>query len=105
MLSYKFNVNSQRNKGINETYLFTSVPGLKKLMKEETTMMDRLVMVLGELIGTAILVFVGCMSCVGSLGITPTLMNISLAFGIAVMIAIQVRIIYGLNLVMIIVII
>lgn len=45
---------------------------------------------LGEIIGTAILVFIGCLSCVGSMGIVPPLYQISMSFGIAVTIAIQV---------------
>jgi hypothetical protein len=73
------------------------VSGLKKLMKkEDTRIMDMLPIILAEAIGTAILVFVGCMGCVGSMGTSRTLMQISLAFGIAVMIAIQVRIVPAL---------
>ncbi|RLU15543.1 hypothetical protein DMN91_012537 [Ooceraea biroi] len=64
-------------------------PWLKKLMEVDTTVMDMLLMILAEVFGTAILIFVGCMACVGSMGMAPTLMHISLAFGIAVMIAIQ----------------
>lgn len=45
---------------------------------------------LGEIIGTAILIFIGCLSCVGSMGIVPPLYQISMSFGIAVTIAIQV---------------
>ncbi|EZA50261.1 Aquaporin-4 [Ooceraea biroi] len=58
-------------------------------MEVDTTVMDMLLMILAEVFGTAILIFVGCMACVGSMGMAPTLMHISLAFGIAVMIAIQ----------------
>jgi len=73
--------------------VFIYVSGLKKLMKkEDTTVMDMLPIILAEAIGTAILVFIGCLGCVGSMGTSRTLMQISLAFGIAVMIAIQVRI-------------
>jgi len=62
------------------------------MKKEDTTVMDMLPIILAEAIGTAILVFIGCLGCVGSMGTSRTLMQISLAFGIAVMIAIQVRI-------------
>lgn len=46
---------------------------------------------LSETIGTAILVFIGCAGCIGSLGINPSVLQISLTFGLAVLIAIQVR--------------
>jgi len=58
--------------------------------------MDMLTIFLAEVTGTAILVFIGCLGCVGSMGTSRTLMQISLAFGIAVMIAIQVRIAHAL---------
>jgi glycerol uptake facilitator-like aquaporin len=45
---------------------------------------------LAELIGTFILVFVGCMGCIGSLGVLPKHLQITLTFGLAVMVAIQV---------------
>jgi len=45
---------------------------------------------LGELIGTFIVVFVGCMGCIGSLGVLPKHLQITLNFGLAVMVAIQV---------------
>lgn len=64
-------------------------PWLKSLMKEDATIWDTVLTGLGETIGTAILVFLGCMGCVGSMGLTPSLMQISLTFGLAVMIAIQ----------------
>uniref|UniRef100_A0ABD2WBY8 Aquaporin n=1 Tax=Trichogramma kaykai TaxID=54128 RepID=A0ABD2WBY8_9HYME len=41
-----------------------------------------------EMIGTAIIVFLGCLGCVGSLGTAPTHLQICLSFGFAVMIAI-----------------
>lgn len=62
-------------------------PWLKKM--EEDSMWDKLLAALGELIGTAILIFLGCASCVGSLGTPIQAIQIPLAFGIAVMIAIQ----------------
>lgn len=45
---------------------------------------------LAELIGTAILVFLGCMGCVASLGVVPPHLQITLTFGLAVMVVIQV---------------
>lgn len=45
---------------------------------------------LAEAIGTAILVFMGCMGCVASLGVMPSHLQISLTFGLAVMVVIQV---------------
>lgn len=65
--------------------------GLKKLMKEDTTFWDTFLIAFGELIGTAILVFIGCTGCVGSLGTVPSILQVSFVFGFAVMIAIQVR--------------
>ncbi|XP_029179062.1 aquaporin AQPcic-like [Nylanderia fulva] len=59
-----------------------------KKMEEDSTW-DKLVAVLGEVIGTAMLVFLGCAICVGSLGHPLHAIQIPLAFGLAVMIAIQ----------------
>ncbi|XP_072761443.1 aquaporin AQPAe.a-like isoform X1 [Anoplolepis gracilipes] len=64
-------------------------PWLKK-MEGDSTSLDKLLTVLAEVFGTAILVFLGCTAGVGSLGETPPpTMQVALAFGIAVMIAIQ----------------
>lgn len=52
---------------------------------------------LGEIIGTGILVFIGCLSCVGSMGIVAPNYQISMSFGLAVMIAIQVNCIKDLG--------
>ncbi|XP_058798982.1 aquaporin AQPcic-like [Phymastichus coffea] len=41
-----------------------------------------------EMIGTAILVFLGCLGCVGSLGNVPSYLQMCLSFGFAVVIAI-----------------
>lgn len=66
--------------------------GLKKT--EEDSMWDKSLTVLGEIIGTAILIFLGCMGCLGSMkpyeGTGPSTMQISFAFGLAVMVAVQV---------------
>ncbi|XP_066602369.1 aquaporin-like isoform X2 [Prorops nasuta] len=61
----------------------------RKLMEEKAGARQLILTGLAELLGTGILVFVGCMGCVGSLGITPSIMQICFAFGFAVMIAIQ----------------
>lgn len=45
---------------------------------------------LAELIGTALLVFIGCMGCVASLGVVPSHLQVALTFGLTVMIVIQV---------------
>ena len=43
-----------------------------------------------ELIGTALLVFLGCLGCVGGLGNIPNYLQVCFSFGFAVMIAIMV---------------
>lgn len=77
------------NAGIRNAKEKFQLPWLKDLLKEEMPILETVVVLLGEVIGTAILVFVGCMSCVGSLDFTPPLSQISLSFGFAVLIAIQ----------------
>lgn len=64
-------------------------PWLQNLLREEATIWDTFLLILAEIIGTAILLFIGCMGCVGSMGFKPPLLQLSLAFGFAVMIAIQ----------------
>lgn len=53
-------------------------------------MKSTLVAGVAELIGTSILVLVGCMGCVASLGVVPPHLQITLTFGLAVMVVIQV---------------
>lgn len=65
-------------------------PGLKTWVEGEGTMKSTLVAGAAELIGTSILVFVGCMGCVASLGVVPPHLQITLTFGLAVMVVIQV---------------
>lgn len=67
------------------------VPGSKKLMEEDSTLYNKFQTAIAEVIGTAILVFVGCTTCVGSMGEDPEQFKVAFTFGIAVMIAIQVR--------------
>lgn len=43
-----------------------------------------------EMIGTSMLVLLGCMGCIGSLGVVPSHFQISITFGLAVMVVIQV---------------
>ncbi|XP_035737458.1 aquaporin-like isoform X1 [Vespa mandarinia] len=77
------------NAGIRSAKEKLKAPWLKNLIKEEKSIYETIMVLLGEIIGTAILVFIGCLSCVGSMGIVPPLYQISMSFGIAVTIAIQ----------------
>ncbi|XP_033221735.1 aquaporin AQPcic-like isoform X2 [Belonocnema kinseyi] len=61
----------------------------RRLMKDDVTILDALKMSLAELIGTGILVFLGCLGCVGSLGTTPSTLSASLIFGLTVLLVIQ----------------
>ncbi|XP_011256665.1 aquaporin AQPcic isoform X1 [Camponotus floridanus] len=63
--------------------------GLKRWVEGEDTLKSTLVAGAAELIGTSILVFVGCMGCVASLGVVPPHLQITLTFGLAVMVVIQ----------------
>lgn len=45
---------------------------------------------LAEFIGTGMLVFLGCMGCVQSLGVVPSHLQITLNFGLTVLLVIQV---------------
>ncbi|XP_043463196.1 aquaporin AQPAe.a-like [Leptopilina heterotoma] len=53
---------------------------------EEATLKQTVVLGLSEFLGTSILVFLGCMGCVG----TPSHLQITLNFGLSVMIVIQI---------------
>ncbi|XP_033337304.1 aquaporin AQPAe.a [Megalopta genalis] len=64
-------------------------PWLSVLMKEDATRWEMLLAALAEMVGTALLVFIGCTGCIGSLGVSPSVLQLSLTFGIAVLIAIQ----------------
>lgn len=52
--------------------------------------LDKISIFLAELLGTALLVYLGCMGCVSGLGNEPSHIQITLNFGLAVMICIQV---------------
>ncbi|XP_076651922.1 aquaporin AQPcic-like [Halictus rubicundus] len=64
-------------------------PWLRNLMKEDATGWEILMSALAELVGTALLVFIGCTGCIGSLGVAPSVVQLSLTFGLAVLTAIQ----------------
>lgn len=64
--------------------------GMKR-MEKDSTLWDKSLTVLAELIGTAILVFLGCTASLGMFSENPPPpLQIGLAFGFAVMIAVQV---------------
>lgn len=58
----------------------------------KTSTLDKISVFLAEVIGTGLLVFLGCMGCIGGLGGIPTHLQICLNFGLTVMIIIQVSI-------------
>lgn len=60
------------------------------MMYGEGAMWDTFLKGVAELVGTSILVFLGCMGCVGSLGVSPPHVQSTLTFGLTVMIVIQV---------------
>lgn len=64
--------------------------GFRHLMHTEGTMKEAIIAAVAEMMGTGILVFLGCMGCVGGLGMVPPHLQITLNFGLAVMIVIQV---------------
>nr|XP_034190220.1 aquaporin AQPAe.a-like isoform X1 [Osmia lignaria] len=63
--------------------------GFKRLMQGEGALKNTVLIALAETIGTSMLVFVGCMGCIGSLGVVPSHLQIALTFGLAVMLVIQ----------------
>lgn len=63
--------------------------GFKKLVEDGGGVKTTLLTGFAEMIGTALLVFVGCMGCVASLGVVPSHLQIALTFGLAVMVVIQ----------------
>lgn len=52
--------------------------------------LDLLTIFLAETIGTALLVFLGCMGCISGYGFKPTHLTICLGFGLAVMLIINI---------------
>lgn len=71
--------------------LFSGIP-----IKDNLTNKDRLVLCASEIGGTAILVFLGCMGCVSNFYANQVIPHeqISWTFGLAVMVTIQVIIIF-----------
>ncbi|XP_066601399.1 aquaporin AQPcic-like [Prorops nasuta] len=63
--------------------------GWAKLVQGEGALQKTAAIGLAELLGTGSIVFLGCMGCVGSMGTTPSHLQISITFGLAVMIVIQ----------------
>ncbi|XP_037914412.1 aquaporin AQPAn.G-like isoform X1 [Hermetia illucens] len=61
---------------------------LFKCMKMQT--LDKVSVFLAELIGTALLVFFGCMGCASSMGVPSTHLNICINFGLTVMFIVQI---------------
>ncbi|XP_046742005.1 aquaporin AQPcic-like isoform X2 [Diprion similis] len=74
----------------SQSLLDESQSRFKQLLKDEASWSQTLVTGLAELLGTAILVFVGCMGCVGSLSTIPTSLQTALTFGFAVTCVIQI---------------
>ncbi|CAH1130323.1 unnamed protein product [Ceutorhynchus assimilis] len=66
--------------------------GKKIQITDDMSTIDRLTLCAGEVVGTAILVFLGCMGCVTALGQKQFIPHeqISWTFGLAVMVAVQV---------------
>ncbi|XP_011696207.1 PREDICTED: aquaporin AQPcic-like isoform X2 [Wasmannia auropunctata] len=63
--------------------------GLKRWMQGEGTVKRALITGLAEMLGTAMLVFMGCMGCIAGLGVAPFHLQIAITFGFAVMVVIQ----------------
>ncbi|XP_058798980.1 aquaporin AQPAe.a-like isoform X2 [Phymastichus coffea] len=68
----------------------SSVPSkFKKMVQGKSSVKDLMVSSLAEVLGTAILVFLGCLGCMGGFTGTPVVIQTTLNFGIAVLIVIQ----------------
>ncbi|XP_076756788.1 aquaporin-like isoform X2 [Xylocopa sonorina] len=63
--------------------------GFKKLMQGDGALKNTVLTALAEMIGTSMLVFMGCMGCIGSLGVEPSHFQVAMTFGLVVMIVIQ----------------
>lgn len=63
--------------------------GFKKLVEGNGGVKKTLLTGFSEVLGSAILVFVGCMGCVSSLGVVPSHLQVALTFGLAVMVVVQ----------------
>lgn len=72
------------------TLMIYFILGLYKMIYGHGDMWETFLSGMAELVGTAMLVFLGCGGCIGSLGVVPSHLQITLTFGFAVMIVIQV---------------
>lgn len=54
------------------------------------TALDKICAILAELLGTFLLLFIGCMACQDKFGAPPPMLHIALAFGLAIMVGAQV---------------
>ncbi|XP_076180860.1 aquaporin isoform X2 [Ptiloglossa arizonensis] len=63
--------------------------GFKKLVQGEGALKNIVLAALAELIGTSVLVLMGCMGCIGSFGVVPSHFQIAITFGLTVMVVIQ----------------
>ncbi|XP_043668929.1 aquaporin AQPcic-like isoform X2 [Vespula pensylvanica] len=61
----------------------------RKMVHEEGAIKKTIITGLAEMMGTSLLVFLGCMGCVSGLGVVPSHLQITLNFGLSVMIVIQ----------------
>ncbi|XP_014214758.1 aquaporin AQPcic-like [Copidosoma floridanum] len=61
----------------------------KKMMLDSTSVRELLITALAEMLGTAILLLLGCMGCLGGLTSVPPHLQITLNFGLTVMLVIQ----------------
>lgn len=60
------------------------------MVQEKESSQELLKCALAEVLGTGLLVFLGCMGCIGGFGIAPSHLQITINFGLAVLIVIQV---------------
>lgn len=63
--------------------------GFKKLLQRDGPLKNTVLSALAEMLGTSMLVFIGCMGCNAGLGVVPPHLQITLTFGLAVMVVIQ----------------
>lgn len=67
-----------------------SATGFKRLTQLDGSLFESFMMFTAELIGTAILIFVGCIGCVGALSSAPLHMQVALTFGLAITISLTI---------------
>lgn len=54
------------------------------------TALDKICAILAELLGTFLLLFIGCMACQSGFSPAPPMLHVALAFGLAIMVGAQV---------------